>query len=444
MDSTTAAPADDLAARPRLRHQRDYLKLLLARLAGTAANQMLMVALGWQMYDLTGSAWQLGLVGLVQFVPALFLTLPAGHLVDHHDRRRLLAASLCVQAVVAVGLSLASVGGWVGAGLILTLSAGLGMARALQMPSIQALTPSLVPDVLLPRAVAASSSVMQAAIIAGPALGGLLYALGPRLALASGPAPDDAVATAALSAHAGAALVYAVSLGLLMLAVGGVLAIQGGRHAAQPTHAPGWDSLTAGVRFILQRPVVLGAMSLDLFAVLLGGATALLPIFAKDLLHTGPEGLGLLRSAPALGAVLVGLSLARAPIERHAGRWLLGGVAAFGLATIAFALARDFWLAFAALAVSGAADMVSVVIRQSLVQLETPDAMRGRVGAVNSVFIGASNQLGEFESGATAALLGPVGSVLLGGFGTLLVVAAWFRLFPDLAQRDRLRPTQPV
>jgi len=169
-----------------------------------------------------------------------------------------------------------------------------------------------------------------------------------------------------------------------------------------------------------------------------------LPIFANDLLHTGPEGLGLLRSAPALGAVLVGLSLARAPIERHAGRWLLGGVAAFGLATIAFALARDFWLAFAALAVSGAADMVSVVIRQSLVQLETPDAMRGRVGAVNSVFIGASNQLGEFESGATAALLGPVGSVLLGGFGTLLVVAAWFRLFPDLAQRDRLRPTQPV
>ena len=311
MDSTTAASADDLAARPRLREQRDYLKLLLARLAGTAANQMLMVALGWQMYDLTGSAWQLGLVGLVQFVPALLLTLPAGHLVDHHDRRRLLAASLGVQAVVAVGLSLASVGGWVGAGLILALSAGLGMARALQMPSIQALTPSLVPDVLLPRAVAASSSVMQAAIIAGPALGGLLYALGPRLAGGWG-APGNATSTAALSAHAGAALVYAVSLGLLLLAVGGVLGIRGGRQAAKPTHARGWDSLTAGVRFILQRKVVLGAMSLDLFAVLLGGATALLPIFAKDILHTGPEGLGLLRSAPALGAVLVGVLLAHA------------------------------------------------------------------------------------------------------------------------------------
>jgi MFS family permease len=214
------------------------------------------------------------------------------------------------------------------------------------------------------------------------------------------------------------------------------------RHRAEPPRraAPDLAQLTAGIRFIWQRPVVLGAISLDLFAVLLGGATALLPIFAKDILHTGPEGLGLLRAAPALGAVVVGLWLARHPIARRAGHWLLGAVAVFGLAMIAFALTTSFWIAFGVLAISGAADMVSVVIRQSIVQLETPDEMRGRVGAVNSVFIGASNQLGEFESGATAALLGPVGSVLLGGFGVLAVVALWFRLFPALARRDSLQP----
>jgi MFS family permease len=396
-----------------------------------------MVALGWQMYDLTNSAWQLGLVGLAQFLPALLFTLPAGHLVDHHDRRRLLAASMGVQAVVATVLAVASVQGWVGGGLILGLSIALGMARALQMPSVQALTPSLVPPELLPRAVAASSSTMQAAIVAGPALGGLLYAMGPWLLLhlGSGPQrPGDA-------AHWGAAGVYSVSLALMVLAVVGVLGITGGAHVPQQGASRSLESVTAGVRFIWQRPVVLGAMSLDLFAVLLGGATALLPIFARDILHTGPEGLGLLRSAPALGAVLVGVVLARRPVERRAGAWLLGGVAVFGLATIVFALARDFWVAFGALVVSGAADMVSVVIRQSLVQLETPNEMRGRVGAVNSVFIGASNQLGEFESGATAALLGPVGSVLLGGVGTLVVVAAWVRLFPALAHRDQLRPS---
>jgi MFS family permease len=230
---------------------------------------------------------------------------------------------------------------------------------------------------------------------------------------------------------------------LLAVAAWGVLAIW---HRAPPVPrgAPGWASLTAGVRFIWGRPVLLGAISLDLFAVLLGGATALLPIFARDILHTGPEGLGLLRAAPAVGAVLVGALLARHPLERRAGHWLMGAVAVFGLATIGFALAQQFWLAFALLGITGAADMFSVVIRQSLVQLETPDAMRGRVGAVNSVFIGASNQLGEFESGATAAVLGPVGSVLLGGAGTLLVVALWWRGFPALAQRDRLQPAVPA
>ena len=426
--------ATSSAGPARLRDQLDYLRLLAARVTGGAANQMLMVALGWQMYDLTGSAWDLGLVGLAQFLPALLLTLPAGHVVDQHDRRLLLAASLGLQLLTATCLALASGGGWVGPNLILGLSIVLGCARALQMPAQQALMPSLVPAELLPRAVATSSSTMQAAIIAGPALGGALYALGPwtaeRIAHST---------TASAAAYWGAAIVYGVSLLLLVAAVLAVLAI---RHRPLPPRrtAPGLAQLTAGIRFIWQRPVVLGAISLDLFAVLLGGATALLPIFAKDILHTGPEGLGLLRSAPALGAVVVGVWLSRQPITRRAGHWLLGAVAVFGLAMIAFALTTSFVVAFAVLAISGAADMVSVVIRQSLVQLETPDDMRGRVGAVNSVFIGASNQLGEFESGATAALLGPVGSVLLGGFGVLAVVALWFRLFPALAQRDGLQP----
>ncbi len=418
--------------RAQLREYHDYLRLLGARVTGGAANQMVMVALGWQMYDLTGSAWDLGLVGLAQFLPALLLTLPAGHLVDQHDRRVLLAGSLGLQCGVTLCLALACSEGWIGSRMILVLSIALGAARALQMPSQQALLPSLVPASLLPRAVAAASSSMQAAVIAGPALGGVLYALGPRVSLLLG----QPVAQA--GANWGAAVVYAVSLALLLAAVGAVLAI---RHRPQERlrRAPGISQLTAGIRFIWQRPVVLGAISLDLFAVLLGGATALLPIFARDILHTGPEGLGMLRSAPALGAVIVGLGLARMPINRRVGHALLGAVALFGCSMIAFALATSFWLAFGALAVSGAADMVSVVIRQSLVQLETPDEMRGRVGAVNSVFIGASNQLGEFESGSTAALLGPVGSVLLGGIGTLTIVLLWTRLFPALAQRDRLQ-----
>ena len=415
---------------PRLRDQHDYLRLLGARVCGTAANQMLMVALGWQIYDLTGSAWALGLVGLAQFVPALLFTLPAGHLVDRHDRRLMLAASLLIQALVASMLAIGSASGWISAHWIFATSVMLGVARAVQMPALQALTPSLVPPTLLPRAVAASSSTMQGAIVIGPALGGVVYAWGPGRAVWGG--------------AAGAVGVYTVSLVLLLLAIVGVIAL---RHRASHarTATANWHSVTAGLRFIWQRPVLLGAMSLDLFAVLLGGAAALLPIFAKDILHAGPEALGLLRAAPAAGAVLVGIVLARHTINRRAGAWLLGAVAVYGMATIGFALARTLALAFVMLAIAGAADMISVVIRQSLVQLETPEDMRGRVGAVNSVFIGASNQLGEFESGATAAWLGPVGSVLLGGIGTIGVVLAWWRWFPDLARRDRLRgdPSAP-
>ena len=422
-----------MSSSSRLRDQHDYLRLVGARVTGGAATQMLMVALGWQMYDLTGSAWDLGLVGLAQFLPALLVTLPAGHLVDQHDRRLLLCGALGLQCAVAAVLALSSAEAWVSAHMILLLSVLLGVARAFQMPAQQALMPTLVTPQLLPRAVAAASSSMQAAVIAGPAVGGALYATGPSLSAWMGsPANADT--------HWGAAVVYAVSLLLLMAAVLGVLVIRSRRNPQSLRAAPGLTQLTAGIRFIWQRPVILGAISLDLFAVLLGGATALLPIFARDILHTGPEGLGLLRSAPALGAVIVGLALARVPIARRAGHFLMGAVAVFGFCMIGFALATSFWFAFAVLAISGAADMFSVVIRQSLVQLETPDEMRGRVGAVNSVFIGASNQLGEFESGATAALLGPVGSVLLGGIGTLVVVGVWWKIFPALAQRDRLQP----
>ena len=413
-----------------LLRQPEFRRFVLSRLAGTAASQMLLVGLSWQMYELTGSAWDLGLVGLAQFVPALLLALPAGHLVDHHDRRRVLAAALALQVGVALVLAGASAAGWLGRGALLAVSVLLGALRAYQMPASQALLPLLVPAALWPRALALSSAALQVAIIGGPALGGFAYA-------------------------GGAALVYGLSAGGFGLALACVLGLAPRPPALSPTLAPtlahtptptrapeprSAASLLAGLRFIASRPVLLGAVSLDLFAVLLGGAVALLPIFARDILQAGPGGLGLLRAAPAVGALAVSLLLARWPVQRHNGAWLLGAVAAYGACMVVFGLSTQLWLSLLALAASGAADMVNVVIRQSLVQLATPDAMRGRVSAVNSVFIGASNQLGEFESGATAAWWGPVASVVWGGVGTGLVVLAWTVLFPALARHDRLTP----
>lgn len=415
------------AGAPRLLGPGDFRRYWWSRLASTAAGQMLMVALGWQMYDLTGSAWDLGLVGLAQFLPALLLALPAGHTVDRHDRRRVLAGVMAVQVVLATALAIGSGAGWLGRGGLLAVSVSVGSLRAFQMPASQALLPQLVPYHRLPQALALSATALQGAIIGGPALGGALYALAPALLGA---------ATAA-SATAGAALVYAVSALGFALSLAAVLRLQP-RPAAGLREPMSAASLAAGLRFIAQRPVVLGAVSLDLFAVLLGGATALLPIFARDILLTGPAGLGLLRAAPAVGALAMSLVLARWPVQRRNGAWLLGAVALFGATMVAFGLSRSLPLSIAILACSGAADMVSVVIRQSLVQLATPDAMRGRVSAVNGVFIGASNQLGEFESGATAALFGPVASVVAGGIGTVLVVLAWVRWFPALARHDRL------
>jgi MFS family permease len=376
------------------------------------ANQMLMVALGWQMYDLTHSAWNLGLVGLFQFVPALALALVAGHVADRHDRRHIVSLALTLQLLAALLLLLATHEHWLSRDLILGVSLLLGVARSFQMTAQQALTPLLVPAAILARAMAFSSSGMQAAIIGGPALGGFLYA-------------------------AGAGVVYAACAGLFVLAAALVWSARYD-HKPVPRAPVTLDTLLAGVRFIRAKPVVLGAISLDLFAVLLGGAVALLPIYARDILHAGPEGLGLLRGAPAMGALLMSLVLARWTITRRAGAILFACVAIFGATTIVFGLSAWFWLSMAALFVNGAADMVSVVVRQTLVQLDTPDEMRGRVSAVNSIFIGASNQLGEFESGATAALFGPVGAVVAGGVGTLVVVGLWMRWFPELRRRTSL------
>ncbi|MDQ2778675.1 MAG: MFS transporter [Pseudomonadota bacterium] len=397
---------------PSLFALRAFMRLWLARLASVAASQMLMVAVGWQMYDLTGSAWDLGLVGLLQFAPALALALPAGHLIDRHHRGRIVALCLALQTSIALLLAAGAFGGFASRGLLLAISVALGAVRAFQMPAQQALTPLLVPPALLARALAFSSAGLQGAVIAGPALGGLIYT-------------------------AGAGATYSTSAVLFGMACA-LCATLRYTHAAPAREPPSWNTVLAGVRFVIGRKVVLGAISLDLFAVLFGGAVALLPIFAKDILQVGPWGLGLLRGAPAVGALLMSAGLTRFPIRRRSGHLLLGAVAVYGAATLVFGLSRSLGLSMAALAVTGAADMISVVIRQTLVQLETPDAMRGRVSAVNSLFIGASNQLGEFESGATAALLGPVGSVVLGGVGTLIVAGAWLRLFPALAQRDGL------
>jgi MFS family permease len=392
--------------------QRAYLQFWFSRLAGAAGNQMMMVAVGWQMYDLTGSAWDLGLVGLLQFLPALVLTLPAGHVADRHHRGRIVAAAMGASALLGLVLALASRGHWASRELLLLLSVALGTVKAFQMPASQSLAPLLVPATLLPRALAFSSSAMQASIIVGPALGGFIYV-------------------------AGADAVYAVCTALFALGCVLILRLRY-EHDPPPKEPVTLQTVFAGVVYIWQRKVILGAISLDLFAVLLGGATALLPIFAKDVLHVGPWGLGLLRAAPGVGALLMSAALTRWPVTRGVGRVMFAAVAVYGVATLVFGLSTWFWSSLAALFVSGAADMVSVVIRQTLVQLETPNEMRGRVSAVNSIFIGASNQLGEFESGAVAAWIGPVGSVVTGGIGTLMVVGAWMKLFPSLTGRERL------
>lgn len=389
-----------------------FRQFVLGRLCESMSGQMLAVAVGWQVYHLTGRPLDLGLVGLALFLPSVCLALITGHIADRHDRRLVLALSCCLHAVSVFILILLTLFGnrdptWIFLVLVL-----VGTARAFQAPASFAILPNLVAPRQFANAAAWVSTVWQGAAIAGPALGGVLYLLGPV------PVFGACVCMSLLSGG----LFFSLPASTGPMLRGNVT----------------WESLLAGIRFIRSHPLVLGAISLDLFAVLLGGASALLPVYARDILHVGPAGLGLLRSAPAVGALFLGLFLLRFPVRRNAGRKLLIAVAVFGAATLGFGLSRTLWLSLLMLAVLGAADMVSVVIRRVLVQLATPDEMRGRVSAAESVFIGASNELGEFESGVTAALFGTVPAVVLGGIGTLVVVGMWAWKFPALRRTDRL------
>lgn len=377
----------------------------------TLALHMQTVAVGWQLYALTDSAFDLGLVGLAQFVPTIALTLVVGQVADRYDRRLVVMVCHVALAGATAALALGTVGGWLHRDGILAIVSILGAARAFENPARAALVPRLVPLTLIPRAIASVTSAGQTARIVGPALGGVLYGLGPT------------------TVYAIVAALYLVAAALIV----GVRDVQPARPREEITPA----SLFSGVAFILRRRLLLGVLSLDLFAVLLGGATALLPIFARDILGTGPWGLGLLRAAPASGALALSLLLARRPVERGAGPVLFGAVLIFGAATVVFGVSTNLFLSLAALAVLGASDLLSVVIRHSLVQIRTPDGMRGRVSAVHSLFTGTSNHLGEFESGLLAAVFGTVPAVLIGGVGTIVVAALWMYRFPEL-RRFRL------
>lgn len=391
-----------------LRHHRPFLAFWLARVFTASGFQMLTVAIGWHLYQLTGNVLDLGLVGLVEFAPRVLFMLHTGHVADRYDRRKVAALCQSLQGLIALALAVGSATDNVTRELIFALAFLLGATRSFEMPATQALLPNVVPPGLFPRAVAASASATQSATIVAPAVGGFLYAFG------------------SLWVYGPTVALYAIACVLTLSLQARGQVVERGRASI--------ESLLAGIRFIRSRPDILGAISLDLFAVLLGGATALLPVFAKDILLTGPLGLGLLRSAPAVGALAMSLWLARFPFERNVGRTMFTAVGVFGVATIAFGLSTSFWFSLAVLVVLGAADMISMVIRSSFVQLETPDEMRGRVSAVNGLFIGASNQLGEFESGVTAHWFGTVPAVVMGGVGTLVCDGAVDKNVPDTGQ----------
>jgi len=373
---------------------------------------MAAVAVGWQVYALTRSAFDLGMVGLVQFIPTAVLVFVAGHAADRYDRRRVVQTCQLVEAVTAAFLAWGSLAGWLNVAEIFAAVALFGTATAVEGPAATALLPGVVPAGMLQTGTALSTGAFQAATICAPALGGLAYAVAPALPYA----------------------LMGFFWGLAVILNGAIRLDK----ALNGRELPSFAALFAGVRFVRRNQPILGTISLDLFAVLLGGVTALLPIYARDILYTGPWGLGLLRGAPAIGALLMTAILARHAIQRRVGMRMFQAVIIFGLMTVLFALSRSIWLSILALAALGAADTVSVIIRSSLVQLATPDDMRGRVGAVNFLFINASSQLGEFESGMTAALFGAMPAALLGGIGTIAVALLWMRLFPSLRKLERL------
>jgi MFS family permease len=386
----------DLAAPlPALKRHKPFALFWVMRVATTGAFFMQSVAIGWQIYDLTRDPLDLGLVGLVQFFPLVVLAVVVGQIIDRCDRRAVACVCQVVKAICALALGLGSANGWLGRDQIFVILLLVGTARAFETPTLHALVPSLVPPRLLPRAVAASATANQTATICGPALGGLLYAFGPTTAR---PREKKPVTLA---------------------------------------------NLFAGFSYIRHHPILLGAISLDLFVVMLGGITALLPVYARDVLETGPWGLGLLRSAPAIGALTISVVLAHVSIERRAGRLMFATTAVFALSTVVFALSTSLALSIAMLAIYGATDAISVVIRMAMVQTRTPHEMLGRVMAVNSMCTGTSGTLGEFRSGVVAAAFGPVQAVVLGGLGALAVVALWTRLFRDLAHIKSVAPESP-
>jgi MFS family permease len=410
---------EEISARALLR-ERDYMVFLTTRALGVLGTVAQSVTMGWQVYDLARadrgvaeSALYVGLLGLATFIPLFFLALPAGVVADRYPRKAILAACFAAEAVCAGALAGAELLGVHSVGVLIGIAFAFGIARAFRAPAGVALAPMLVPRALLPRAIAWNSLAFQIGTISGPALAGFLVGQWS-------------------SAHS-----YGVSLLLYMAPIIGMAFIH---QSTRPQTQPGsrLQKVREGLDYIWNNKVVFGAISLDLFAVLLGGATALLPVFARDILHVGPEGFGLLRSAPAMGAAGVALVLASRPIRNRAGFAMFGGVAIFGLATIVFGLSRSFWLSMGALATLGGADMVSVYVRQTLIQIVTPDPMRGRVASVSFLFIGASNELGEFESGVTARLFGPVLAAVLGGVASLFVTGLWARMFPTLRNVDRL------
>jgi MFS family permease len=405
MSSETAAQPE-----PLLRN-RNFVLLALARISASLATFMQSVAVGWLVYDLTGDPFALGLVGLAEFLPAFGLVAVTGIIVDRFNRKKVAAFAVALETLTAAILLGSVLSGQATPMIVYIASLIFGVGRAFAMPSQQALLPNLVAPASLSRAVAIMSTAFQVSVIAGPALGGLLFIFG-------------------------AEVVFAVNVVLLAMSVMLLLAIRMPARLAQGKQPVTWGTALAGFRYVKSQPIVFGAISLDLFAVLFGGATALLPVFAKDILHTGPEGLGLLRSAPAVGATIVALILTRFPLGGRVGHKLFVSVGLFGLATIVFGVSTNFWLSLGALAVLGAADEVSVVVRSTVIQLATPDEMRGRVSAVNSIFIGASNQLGEFESGVTAAWFGTELAVIIGGLGTLLVTVLWIFFFRPLYDAD--------
>ena len=393
--------------------QNKSLRLLMgARISTAIAFQMLTVAIGWQIYSITQSAFYLGLVGLVQFLPMFLLTLVVGHVADRYDRKTIICTSQIIEGIGILCLALGSYNGWITKERILIIIFFIGIANAFQGPPMQALLPNIVSKKDFPQAAAMTASAFQFAVIIGPGLGGFLYSVGPGI-------------------------VYLIS-GILVLLTSMLISFISLKNVQAKPEPATIKSVFAGISFIKNKPIILGAISLDLFAVLFGGATALLPIYASKILMIGPFGLGMLRSAPAAGALIMSILLARKPLRKKVGKTMFTAVIFFGIATIIFAISKSFLLSLAALFVLGASDVISVVIRSTLVQMETPDNMRGRVGSVNLMFIGTSNQLGEFESGFTAAFLGPVSAVLLGGVGTIIVVLLWMKLFPEILHIDKL------